>query len=781
VKRTIAAGLGVALGLLICAGPAFSQTDRLTDKVDGAVRDAIRAGARTQNVIISVKPGYLATMRRALEDHGDLVKADHESIGALSAEVHAGDINELARQPWVEGVSLDDDVFAIGDAIKSKKPRTAASNARSGTTTSPLPDTHLRESLGLSAAAASGTPTGEGIVWALLDTGIETSQDLAASRVTAFYDVTRRGCARAPRRCATTPFDDSGHGTHIAGLIGSSGILSNYLYQGIAPKVKFVVVKVLDAQGAGKVSDVIAAIEFIVKNRIRLNVSGINLSLGHAVGRFAVLDPLVRAVEQASTAGLIVVVAAGNSARGSENTYGGITSPANAPSALTAGAVDTKWTALHGNDVVADYSARGPTWLDGYGKPDFVSPSSHLISDSSESSTLFKDPLLAAGRIYVNGNPFLQLSGTSMGAGVTSGVVALILEASRHGSDPALTPNAVKAILQYTAIPVTTKNPDLLTQGAGEINAAGAVALASQLNSTVPLGSWWLSNAVVEQTRFGNPEGACDPGTCEVKSWFRNIIWGSDVLGGDLVKNNLLIWSRNILWGTRIAWDDDRYILQGTSRNILWGTRRSNFQSGGRHIRWGAGRNILLGSGRNTLWGTDRNILWGTRIVEGMPVLFVVSGDQASVNTLLWGNPIGPVVVDENIVWSTGAVWGNALAAGRVVGKRQGESVTWGTDAQSRDFIWGAGLSDGDNILWGTFDGDNILWGTWDGDNILWGTWDGDNILWGTTAFDGDNILWGTWDGDNILWGTADGDNILWGTLDGDNILWGTFRRGGGF
>ena len=50
--------------------------------------------ARTQNVIISVKPGYLARVRQALEDHGDLVKTDHESLGALSAEVHAGDIGE---------------------------------------------------------------------------------------------------------------------------------------------------------------------------------------------------------------------------------------------------------------------------------------------------------------------------------------------------------------------------------------------------------------------------------------------------------------------------------------------------------------------------------------------------------------------------------------------------------------------------------------------------------------------------------------------------------------
>jgi hypothetical protein len=134
-----------------------------------------------------------------------------------------------------------------------------------------------------------------------------------------------------------------------------------------------------------------------------------------------------------------------------------------------------------------------------------------------------------------------------------------------------------------------------------------------------------------------------------------------------------------------------------------------------------------------SLNGTDANILWGTRIVDGHPVL-TVGGDRASVNTMLWGNASGPVVVKDNIVWSTGPVWGNALAAGRVIGMRQGTNVIWGTSAGWRDVIWGTGISDGDNILWGTWDGDNILWGTWDGDNILWGTWDGDNILWGTAV-----------------------------------------------
>ena len=82
------------------------------------------------------------------------------------------------------------------------------------------PNTRLRESLGLSAVAGAGSPTGQGIVVAILDSGLSLSRDLDASRVTAFYDFTRPGCLRSFRRCAAAPSDDLGHGTHVAGLIG---------------------------------------------------------------------------------------------------------------------------------------------------------------------------------------------------------------------------------------------------------------------------------------------------------------------------------------------------------------------------------------------------------------------------------------------------------------------------------------------------------------------------------------------------------------------------------
>jgi serine protease AprX len=73
------------------------------------------------------------------------------------------------------------------------------------------------------------------------------------------------------------PYDGYGHGTHIAGLIASSGALSSFEYQGIAPNARLVVLKVLDGQGQGKTSDVIAALEFVTANKNRLNVQIVNL------------------------------------------------------------------------------------------------------------------------------------------------------------------------------------------------------------------------------------------------------------------------------------------------------------------------------------------------------------------------------------------------------------------------------------------------------------------------------------------------------------------------
>ena len=240
-------------------------------------------------------------------------------------------------------------------------------------------------------------------------------------------------------------------------------MLSDQRYRGVAPKARLVVLKVLDENGQGYTSDVIDAIEFVTKYKSRLGVDIINLSLGHPILEPAATDPLVQAVEAAVRAGIVVVAAAGNvgvSPSTGEPGYAGILSPGNAPSAITVGSARTFDTNLRSDDRVADYSSRGPTWYDARAKPDLVAPGDGLVAAAAKSSTLYVNhPTLRVDDDY------LRLNGTSMATAVVSGTAALILQANH-----ALTPNAVKAILQFTALPVRDE------QGAGTTFSLRALA-----------------------------------------------------------------------------------------------------------------------------------------------------------------------------------------------------------------------------------------------------------------------------------------------------------------
>ena len=221
--------------------------------------------------------------------------------------------------------------------------------------------------------------------------------------------------------------------------------------------MKFVVLKVLDKNGAGYTSDVIRAIDFAVANRVSLGIHIINLSLGHPIYEPAATDPLVQAVERASRAGVIVVAAAGNYGKNPATGlpgYAGITSPGNAPSAITVGAAETQDTVARGDDRIPDYSSAGPTWYDAFVKPDVASPGHNIVAVAAKKGYLYQTyPQLKAADA-----DYMILSGTSMATAVTTGSIALMLEANRTANDypahPSLTPNAVKAVLQYTSVDI---------------------------------------------------------------------------------------------------------------------------------------------------------------------------------------------------------------------------------------------------------------------------------------------------------------------------------------
>src|SRR4051812_35833954 len=139
-------------GLLVLTvtGSAFAKPSVKSPKIDRAVRAAMDAGAATQRVIITVKPGYRDTLRQALTNHGDVVKGDHPLIDAVSVNLHVADVEELANQSWVEAVSSDARVTATATVTPTAL-LTQPAQTLTGT---------LRETLGLSRIATSGSMTG---------------------------------------------------------------------------------------------------------------------------------------------------------------------------------------------------------------------------------------------------------------------------------------------------------------------------------------------------------------------------------------------------------------------------------------------------------------------------------------------------------------------------------------------------------------------------------------------------------------------------------------------
>src|SRR6185295_2981439 len=227
--------------------------------------------------------------------------------------------------------------------------------------------------------------------------------------------------------------------------------------------------------GQGRISNVIAALDYVLAHRCELNIRVVNMSVATGVYESYNFDPLTQAAKRAVDAGIVVVAAAGNNGRNPQGQaqYGGITAPGNAPWVLTVGASSHMGTIDRSDDTIAPFSSRGPTAIDRAAKPDLVAPGVGIESLSVPNSTLYntRSAYLLPGTVPTSYPPYLSLSGTSMASPVVTGTVALILQAN-----PALTPNAVKAVLQFTA----EMKPayDALTQGAGFLDAQGAVELA---------------------------------------------------------------------------------------------------------------------------------------------------------------------------------------------------------------------------------------------------------------------------------------------------------------
>jgi len=405
------------------------------------------------------------------------------------------------------------------------------------------------QATGAAEVWASPGYSGTQVRVAVLDSGVNvgTSEwlgDSGQSRLVAFKDLVNNRSAA---------YDDNGHGTHVAGIVLGGGTHSNGAIGGTAPGADLVAVKVLGQDGSGRTSTVIKGIDWCVRQRTALNLRVINLSLGHSPTESYHTDPLCTAVRKAVNAGLVVVCSAGNSGKDAAGNpqFGGIDSPGNEPSAVTVGALNTMGTPGRDDDVVCSYSSRGPTVYDALPKPDVVAPGNRVVSVRAPGSYL--DTAYPYNRVqYAADAPspeYFELSGTSMAAPQVAGIAALVLDAN-----PGLAPGAVKGVLMYTAQTLALRDGtgtplsttfSVLSQGAGSVNAVGAVQLALQLNSTTPAGSVWCTSPIVPESTVAGTSF----------TWAQFVLWGSKALWGtDLLRVRQPLWTDQASWGTSTSW-----------------------------------------------------------------------------------------------------------------------------------------------------------------------------------------------------------------------------------
>ena len=238
--------------------------------------------------------------------------------------------------------------------------------------------------------------TGAGIGVAVLDTGCAPHPDLSG-QIGAFCDILGH---------RALPYDDNGHGTHVCGIIAGNGSLSDGRFRGIAPGCTLIPVKVLDRQGSGRASDVLAGLRWIRQHLKQFGIRIVNISVGSFSRRnMGENSVLVRGVDTAWDAGLVVVVAAGN--RGPERSS--ITTPGISRKVITVGCSDDeKENLIMGNRMV-HYSGRGPTCAC-ICKPDIIAPGASITSCCASSQG------------------YIAKSGTSMATPLVTGAIALLLE-----------------------------------------------------------------------------------------------------------------------------------------------------------------------------------------------------------------------------------------------------------------------------------------------------------------------------------------------------------------
>ncbi len=576
-------------------------------------------------------------------------------------------------------------------------------------------DRQVRHKLAYSAAAINAPAvwkagwTGKGIGVAVIDSGINTSADLGAGPNSSI--VYSRDFSNFPEVGKPAP-DQYGHGQHVAGIIASNGASSScpactQSYIGISPGAHLINLKVLNASGSGTDSAIMAAIEEAIDLKPRYNIRVINLSIGRPVFESYKLDPLCMAVEAAWKAGIVVVAAAGNDGRetgfGVEG-YSTITVPGNDPYVVTVGAMKAENTFTRTDDLIASYSAKGPTAVDHAVKPDLVAPGNLVISLLAPDSALLAQypanqvPLstytsgLSASDGAKLSPAYFTISGTSMATAVVSGAVADLLQAH-----PELSADQVKLLLMQTATksfptsssvvdPVTsttyTAYYDLFTIGAGYLDLQAAL---NQAAGAKLVGSAASPIAVHDRT-VGTVELKFEPASAWAKqSSLANSVWGNSVLSGDVA-----LWGGEAPWGNPSS---SRGMPAGASAIwspfSIWLLNAVTGGTAGQMSMWGSGTN----QGQMSMWGLGANqsqmSMWGLGANQSQMSMWGLGANQSQMS--MWGLGANQ---------SQMSMWG--------LGANQSQMSMWGLGAnQPQMSMWGLGANQSQITPWSLFTTDS--------------------------------------------------------------------------
>jgi len=340
-------------------------------------------------------------------------------LNSVTAQLPADGAVKLALDPNVRWVSLD-------SHVENSKRKTVSESVE----IEPQLENYFLDTLNVRPVWELGL-LGQGVTVAVIDSGVNQEKDLQVNPQKAkpgsrvIEQVTFNSNAGHTN-------DATGHGTHVAGIIGGSGYRSDGLFAGIAPQVNIISLKICDENGMAYESDAIAAMQWVLKNKEKFNIRVVNISVNSTQESSYHSSPLNAAAEILWFNGIVVVASVGN--KGAGNGYNTANaSPANDPFIITVGATDEHNSPQYSDDTLASFSAHGTT-LDGFSKPELVAPGADIISILGPENWIPEHP----DRVVMDGEYF-RLSGTSMSAPMVSGAAALLLQ-----DEPQLTPDQVK-------------------------------------------------------------------------------------------------------------------------------------------------------------------------------------------------------------------------------------------------------------------------------------------------------------------------------------------------